>query len=319
MFSKIPTIDLQSLSDNNLDGFVEVAKQLKSDFAQFGFAYLVNHGIEKKLIETIFDENKRFHALPLEEKLKIKINDSYRGYMPNKSSQAKVSTEGAASKANIVDSFVMMFEADPDSYEYKNSLYMHGANQWPDNLPNFKENVCVYRDAMLNLSYKLLKAFALAFDATQEEFQSLFKDPTYFLRLQHYEPQPANLDNQFGFAPHTDAGLFTILAQDDTGGLDARADDIEWVEISPIPDTLVLNTGVLMSVFTNDQFKAAPHRVRSTANKHRYSIPFLFEPNINAKINRVGIYRNNPLANPLIYKEHIMDRIQGNYGVGKRS
>lgn len=275
MLNKIPTIDLKHLANDNLEGFIEVSKQLKSDFAKFGFAYLINHGIKKDLIETIFNEAYRFHSLPIEEKLKIKHNDAYRGYMPNKSSQMRVSTEGATNRPNMVDSFVMMFEADQNSYEYQHGLYMHGANQWPNNLPNFKENICAYRDAIVNLSYKLLRTFSLAFGTNHEEFESLFDNPTYFLRLQHYEPQNINDVDQFGIAPHTDAGFFTILAQDDVGGLEARIDNVGWVKIPPVSDALVLNAGALMPIFTNNKFRAVPHMVKNVTNTHRYSVPFL--------------------------------------------
>lgn len=319
MLNKIPTIDLQQLSNNNIEGFKDVAKQLKTDFPKYGFAYLTNHGIKKELIDTTFKEAVRFHSLPLEEKLKIKPTDAYRGYVPSKASQMKASTEGIAIKPNTVDSFVMMFESDPSSYEYQHNLNLHGPNQWPNNLPNFKENIFAYRDAILNLSYKLLKSFSFAFDTNYEEFESLFKDPTYFLRLQHYEPQDINETDQFGIAPHTDAGFFTLLAQDDVGGLEVRIDNIGWIAVPPVSDTLVLNAGALMPRLTNNQFRAVPHMVKNVTNKHRYSIPFFFDPNIEASINAVGSYKTNTQSRSLSYKEHILYRVKGNYGVGKLS
>ena len=39
MLNKIPTIDLKPLLMGNLEGVIEISKQLKSDFAEFGFAY----------------------------------------------------------------------------------------------------------------------------------------------------------------------------------------------------------------------------------------------------------------------------------------
>ena len=166
MLDNIPTIDLRYLANDDLEGFKEVAKQLNADFPKYGFAYLINHGISKDLMETIFKEAHRFHSLPLEEKMKIEHNDSYRGYMPNESSHMKVTTEGKNKKPNIMDSFVMLFDADPNSYEYQHHLYAHGENQWPAHLQNFKENVCAYRDAMVDLSFKLIKSFSVAFDTS---------------------------------------------------------------------------------------------------------------------------------------------------------
>lgn len=41
---------------------------------------------------------------------------------------------------------------------------------------------------------------------------------------------------------------------------------------------------------------------------------------MHAAVSPVGIYKtNNSQDNVILYKEHIMNRIQGNYGVGKRN
>ena len=143
----IPTIDLQSLWDGSQEGLENIAKQLKQEFSTVGFAYLINHGISEALRNAVFKEARRFHDLPLETKLTIKHNDCFRGYMPNQSSQIKVSSEGIATKPNWVDSFVIMFDADENHPDYKEGLYFAGPNQWPENLPGFKEVVCQYRDA----------------------------------------------------------------------------------------------------------------------------------------------------------------------------
>ncbi|MCC2624380.1 MAG: efe [Burkholderiales bacterium] len=283
MFNTIPTINLQALSQNSVEGFFEVSKRLEADFARYGFAYLINHGISKDLIDTTLQEAIRFHALPLEEKLKITHTDACRGYTPNKTSQIKYSTEGVALKPNVMDSFVMMFESDPSSYEYQHNMNLHGANQWPGNLPGFKENVCAYRDSILDLAQKLLKSFSLAFNTNYEEFESLFDNPTYFLRLQHYEPQNINDTDQFGLAPHTDAGFFTIIAQDEVSGLEVKTNDGKWITVPRI-----------------------------------YSIPFFFDPNMNATIKVIGSYKTNDQDNNnLSYKEHIVTRVQKHFGVGK--
>lgn len=49
---------------------------------EYGFFYLINHGIEDTLIWEVFRESKKFFALPPEEKMKLEHNDAHRGYTP---------------------------------------------------------------------------------------------------------------------------------------------------------------------------------------------------------------------------------------------
>ena len=43
-------------------------------------------------------------------------------------------------------------------------------------------------------------------------------------------------------------------------------------------DTLVVNLGDMMQVWSNDRFTAASHRVRPVTTRPRYSITFFFNP-----------------------------------------
>lgn len=323
MLNNIPTIDLKPLLTDNLDGVIEISNQLKSDFAKHGFAYLVNHGIKKDLIETIFKEAHRFHSLPIEEKLKIKHNDAFRGYLPNKSSQIKMSTEGVATKPNLIDSFTIMFEVDENHPDYKECLYFAGPNQWPNNLPGFKEVICQYRDAMMHLSYKLIHAFSIALGMDMHGLDKMFVDPTYFLRLQHYPAQVENFsEDQFGLAPHTDAGFMTILAQDPViEGLKIKSIDDQWINVPYVPDTLVLNAGYMLQRLSNDKFRAVPHSVINKSSQDRYSVPFFFDTNMHVVIEPLKscITSESPAKYPpIMYGEYLVDRLQGNYGLGKR-
>lgn len=45
----------------------------------YGFFYLVNHGVEDALLERVFDESRKFFSLPIEEKMKL-ARKEHRGY-----------------------------------------------------------------------------------------------------------------------------------------------------------------------------------------------------------------------------------------------
>ena len=65
--------------------------------------------------------------------------------------------------------------------------------------------------------------------------------------------------------------------QDDVGGLQIRHDG-KWVSVDPVPGTVVVNTGDIVQVWSNDQYTAPLHRVIASRDRDRYSLPYFFNP-----------------------------------------
>lgn len=43
---------------------------------------MINHGINEDFMDHVFEQSKKFFALPLEEKMKVLRNEKHRGYTP---------------------------------------------------------------------------------------------------------------------------------------------------------------------------------------------------------------------------------------------
>lgn len=43
---------------------------------------MINHGINEDFMDDVFEQSKKFFALPLEEKMKVLRNEKHRGYTP---------------------------------------------------------------------------------------------------------------------------------------------------------------------------------------------------------------------------------------------
>jgi len=69
----------------------------------------------------------------------------------------------------------------------------------------------------------------------------------------------------------------TLLLQDEVGGLQVEHDG-EWIDVSPTPGALVVNTGDMMQVWSNDRYRAAVHRVAPRERASRMSLPYFFNP-----------------------------------------
>src|ERR1044072_88884 len=106
------------------------------------------------------------------------------------------------------------------------------------------------------------------------------------LLLLHYPAQQPDADGKYlGARAHTDTNAFTILAQDNNGGLEVRNRDNEWVAVPPIDGTLVVNVGEVLKVWSDGIFSSTLHRVINRSGRRRYSIPFFMYPSYDALIH----------------------------------
>ncbi len=121
-------------------------------------------------------------------------------------------------------------------------------------MPGFQATVEAYQATMTRLGRHLIGLIALALKLPREHFEPFQRNPMPVLRLLHYPPQSASrLDGQIGSGAHTDWGGLTLLAQDESGGLQVRREG-ESIDVPPMPGTLVVNLGDLMQRWTNDRY-----------------------------------------------------------------
>ena len=118
-------------------------------------------------------------------------------------------------------------------------------------------------------------------------------------RLIHYpvgddqEPSALEREGQVAFSTpaHVDSGILTLLLQDETGGLQARHPSGAWLDVVPVPGTLVMNLGALLETLTDGAVKATEHRVKRPSQS-RYSVPFFMEPAADAPVTDVFTGQN---------------------------
>lgn len=151
-------------------------------------------------------------------------------------------------------------------------------NQWPENPPELREACEEYGKEVLKLSQKLMELIALSLGLPANRFSRFFKDQTSFIRLNHYPPCPIP-HLALGVGRHKDAGILTVLAQDEVGGLEVkRKTDGEWIRVKPTPDAFIINVGDIIQVWSNERYESVEHRVMVNSEKERFSIPFFFMP-----------------------------------------
>lgn len=278
--TEIPILDMGPYLSDTPGALDALAQQLRHAQENVGFYFIVNHGVPQDLITQAYDELRRFFALPVEEKLKMRINGQRVGYVPAKSSVYVTSNVNQNTKPDLNEVILNVRERPADHPELvKQERSFHGPNQWPDQdlLPGFRENLLAYYDAIEALGYKMLAVYARALDLPADYFDPFFEDPMWTTRNAFYPGSPQAEDNQFGISPHRDHGFITFLPLSEEPGLQIQTPSGEWIAAEQVEDAIIVNTGEFMNRWTNGRFIATPHRVVPPRND-RYSIALFFNP-----------------------------------------
>lgn len=316
-FNAIPILDVSALRSGGDAGISAVAAELKDYLENVGFLYIKGHSVPRQSVEAVREAGKRFHALPLDEKLKLKMDRNFRGYIPINTSTIVTSSVAKVTKPNQSESLMIMHEVAADDPAVLAGKPLQGPNQWPEEsaLPDFRTTIEAYVEQMSQLGRQMLEAITIALGMPRGALGPHFEKPTTFLRLLHYPTQPEE-DGLFGSAPHTDYGFITLLAQDEVGGLEVKNKAGDWIAAPPIPDTFVMNVGDILARWSNDRFVSTPHRVINRSGRERYSQPFFFDPHMDTLIEVLPTCvppGKTPKYEPVVYGDYLMERIDKNY------
>ena len=307
--TSVPVIDIRPLVDGSANGDVQrVVDSVVRACRDWGFFQIVNHGISPSLQESVWRQTQEFFEWPLRDKeVILRTRENPWGYYNNEL------TKNQRDRKEVFD-----FTRDG-----RDGIYA-AENRWPPGLPKFQATMLAWLEACTDVSLKLLQAFCVGLNLPADYLAAKFTpDHTGFVRLNHYpvkDPLAGKMLEQLaaanlGVHHHTDAGALTLLLQDHVGGLQVYTRDY-WHDIPPVEGALVVNTGDMMQVWSNDIYQAAIHRVLAMKSQDRFSVPFFFNPAAGTTVEplpstvtagRPGRYR------PIDWAEFRGKRTDGDY------
>ncbi len=280
MADEIPIIDVSQALTGDPAALQSCAEQLRHAYEDVGFWFLRGHAVPQELIDRVFVEAARFHAQPLEEKLKLKINEHNMGYLAIKAATTRHSDVSTGNLPNLNEAFFIKRDLPLDHPDVIANKRFRGANRWPA-LAGFRETIVGYCDAMEQLALGILPVYAAALDLPPDYFREAFREPQYQLRMSHYPHTPELRDNEYGLAPHADTSFMTLLAPNKVPGLSLRTASGRWIDAPAVDGAFLVNSGQMLNRWSNGRFRATPHRVVNQSGGERYAIPFFFDCTID--------------------------------------
>ena len=163
-----------------------------------------------------------------------------------------------------------------------------------------------------NVGYRLVQLLALAIGVDEHYFDDAFQDPMAVLRLLHYaKEQSRPEDGVYACGAHSDYGMVTLLLTDSNPGLQIYTKDGEWIDVPPRPTLFVVNLGDMLERWTNGLFRSTKHRVLTSSENERYSIPFFYEPAFDTEVTCIDVCcsKDNPAKwKPTTSGQHLLDK-----------
>lgn len=285
MSEHLPVLDL-SLADDpaTADAFRE---QLREATHDYGFFYLVGHGVSPELTEEIITVSREFFALPEAQKLEIEnvLNPHYRGY-------TRVGGERTQGKIDWREQIDVGPErpAVPAGPGVPDYWALQGPNPWPSALPRLREVIEAWNETLGGVSTRLLAEWAESLGQPRDVFDPTFAaGPATLTKVVRY-PGRVEGGTEQGVGWHNDAGVLTLLlVEPGKRGLQVERHG-QPLDAPPVEGALIVNIGEMLEWATDGYLRATNHRVLAPEpGTDRVSVPYFHNPALDATMPKLQL------------------------------
>jgi isopenicillin N synthase-like dioxygenase len=279
-----------------------LGQALGCSFQTYGFAIVVDHGLDLALINDAWSLTEKLFDLPEAEK-RASYDASIagqRGYTPFKTEIAK----GAAHH---------------DLKEFWHVGRDRGplVNIWPDALPQFQPVAQRLYAAFDQLGSVILSYVARYLGLAADWFDPAIDGGNSILRLLHYPPIGGDAGGCIRAGAHEDINLITLLLGAQEAGLEILRPDGSWMDVSPPDGGIAVNVGDMLQRLTNHILPSTTHRVVNPMGERskfsRYSMPFFLHARSDFALATLPqcITADNPnrYPKPILADEYLQQRL----------
>ncbi|EFJ29784.1 2-oxoglutarate-Iron(II)-dependent oxygenase [Selaginella moellendorffii] len=315
---EIPSIDLLPFFEPDSSpgiaaGRERIIQEIARACEEWGFFQVVNHGLDCDLITQSLRASKDFFDLSMEEKMKVRPppgtcpvpmgfchNSGIDGLVERKEHLFFFAEDGSPTKS-------------PDSF----SKY----NVWPGKPQNF---CSIVRERLIVEGQKtaifLLSLISRSLGLPDNFLYEHYKEKMNALIMLFYPV--SDIPEDIGLHKHQDGNILSVVAQNETEGLQVLKDD-KWITVKPRTGSLVVNVGDIVQVWSNDRYKSVQHRVINNDQNVRYSFAFSCVPGVSTLVAPLPQFTSEiqqaPRYREFQYGEYMMYRFENKKIVSKNS
>ncbi|CAN0904344.1 1-aminocyclopropane-1-carboxylate oxidase homolog 1 [Linum grandiflorum] len=248
-----PIIDLEGVMGQKRKQIVDKVRDASSNW---GFFQILNHGIPYTLLDEMIAGVARFYEQDVDLKKPFFERDD-------------------PTKKIVYNSNFDLYTAPFANWRDTTTFNMAPNPPQPHQLPACCRDVLIsYSSEMLKLGDLLLELLSEALALTPNHLKEMDCSIGLCI-LCHYHPPCPQPELTQGSAKHQDDDFITVLLQDDIGGLQVLHLD-QWVNVPPLPGSLVVNIGDLLQLLSNDKFISVEHRALVKSKGPRVSVASFF-------------------------------------------
>ncbi|KAE8704772.1 1-aminocyclopropane-1-carboxylate oxidase-like protein 1 [Hibiscus syriacus] len=235
---KIPVIDFAGVNTDSTRRAV-IIDEIRSACDKWGFFQLVNHGIPATTLEEMITGIRRFNEQdPKPKKSFILQKNRRRSHSTLKSTCPELWLYWR-------DTLTCVMAPNPPA---------------PEEIPEACRYILLdYTNNVMSLGHTLFELLSELLGLNPNHLKDIGCAEGLYV-MGHYSPACPEPELTMGTGIHTDSGFLTVLLQDQIGGLQVLHDD-QWIDVTPIPGTLIINLGDMLQLITNDKYISMYHRV----------------------------------------------------------
>ncbi|XP_072959401.1 gibberellin 2-beta-dioxygenase 6-like [Typha angustifolia] len=256
--SHLPNIQIPLLDLHHLD-----LTQLTTACKEVGLFRLANHGVPSDLSTQLMDQAKELLSLSFESK-KASLSHPVAYFWGTPAVKLSVKNLNWLEGLHVPLGQISSGGGD---------LRLGGCGS---SLSSFIYLVDEYGKHMARIARVLFDALRADLKLDSEQLTSYLSEFDGTFRVYRYPCCP-DVSNYFGMEAHTDSSVLSIVNQDNVGGLQVLQDST-WFNVTPIPDTLIVNLGDMMQAISGDEYKSVEHRVLANRDTERISLCYFAFP-----------------------------------------
>ncbi|CAI9769214.1 unnamed protein product [Fraxinus pennsylvanica] len=286
----IPMIDFSLLTSGHPDQRSKFIQDLGKACQEWGFFILVNHGIPENDMNAMVEAAMEFFNMPAEEK---------QQYEPKNASDPI-----KCGNFDVTDTSNRTFTLWRDYLK----LYVHPEFHCPLKPKTLREALLHYSEKTRKLARALLEAVSETMRLERGYMEETLNLESMFqLFAGNFYPPCPQPDHAIGIPPHTDHGLLTLLIHNGVAGLQIEHNG-EWFNVNSPQNSILVNTGDQLEIFSNGRCKSVKHRAVLNNEKTRISIVVANGPSLDAIVGPApSLVARDGRASylPMKYEEYI--------------